>query len=164
MPSGEEGTLEALKCAACDCHRNFHRREVEGELSCECHHVEHDKRRASSPILLPYPAPLAVSSALIPSRIPPSMTMALSTGAQAESDDQDGGYFRSPSLRKRFRTKFSSEQKDKMLSFAEKLGWKIQKHDEAEVQQFCEETGVKRHVLKVWMHNNKHNPPGKRQE
>lgn len=27
MPSGEEGTLEALKCAACNCHRNFHRKE-----------------------------------------------------------------------------------------------------------------------------------------
>ncbi|KAH0680576.1 hypothetical protein KY284_021661 [Solanum tuberosum] len=27
MPSGGEGTLEALKCAACNCHRNFHRKE-----------------------------------------------------------------------------------------------------------------------------------------
>lgn len=26
MPSGDEGTLEALKCAACNCHRNFHRK------------------------------------------------------------------------------------------------------------------------------------------
>ena len=24
MPSGEEGSLEALKCSACGCHRNFH--------------------------------------------------------------------------------------------------------------------------------------------
>ncbi|KAJ7537356.1 hypothetical protein O6H91_11G003200 [Diphasiastrum complanatum] len=158
MPSGEEGALEALKCAACNCHRNFHRREVEGDISCGCHHIGNEKRGASSPILVPHPAPLAVSSAgAIPSRIPASMIMALSTGAQADSDDQDGGYFRSPSsLRKRFRTKFSNEQKDKMLSFADKLGWKFQKHDEAEVQQFCEDTGVKRHVLKVWMHNNKH--------
>ncbi|RVW56066.1 Zinc-finger homeodomain protein 2 [Vitis vinifera] len=43
-----------------------------------------------------------------------------------------------------------------MLAFAETLGWRIQKHDEAAVQQFCQETCVKRHVLKVWMHNNKH--------
>lgn len=27
MPSGNDGTLEALKCAACNCHRNFHRKE-----------------------------------------------------------------------------------------------------------------------------------------
>jgi ZF-HD class homeobox domain-containing protein len=62
----------------------------------------------------------------------------------------------SGSGKKRFRTKFTQEQKDKMLAFAERLGWRIQKHDEAAVQQFCEEVCVKRHVLKVWMHNNKH--------
>ncbi|EFJ17962.1 hypothetical protein SELMODRAFT_59934, partial [Selaginella moellendorffii] len=57
---------------------------------------------------------------------------------------------------KRFRTKFSMDQKEKMYMFAEKVGWRIQKHDEAAVQHFCAEVGVKRHVLKVWMHNNKH--------
>ncbi|KAE8693272.1 Zinc-finger homeodomain protein 6 [Hibiscus syriacus] len=31
MPSGEEGTMGALKCAACECHRNFHRKEINGE-------------------------------------------------------------------------------------------------------------------------------------
>ncbi|XP_022889211.1 mini zinc finger protein 2-like [Olea europaea var. sylvestris] len=30
-PSGEEGTPEALRCATCDCHRSFHRREADGE-------------------------------------------------------------------------------------------------------------------------------------
>lgn len=84
----------------------------------------------------------------------------------SESDDQDeanggggGGIStRQPQMaKKRFRTKFSQEQKEKMLSFAEKVGWKIQKQEEAVVQQFCQEVGVKRRVLKVWMHNNKHN-------
>lgn len=59
-------------------------------------------------------------------------------------------------LRKRHRTKFTVEQKDKMMALAERLGWRIQKQDDEAVQQFCEETGVRRHVLKVWMHNNKH--------
>ncbi|CAN6174620.1 unnamed protein product [Urochloa humidicola] len=27
MAAGEEGTLDALRCAACNCHRNFHRKE-----------------------------------------------------------------------------------------------------------------------------------------
>ncbi|KAL5544484.1 hypothetical protein UlMin_008268 [Ulmus minor] len=35
MASGEEGTREALTCAACGCHRNFHRREEEIEVVCE---------------------------------------------------------------------------------------------------------------------------------
>ncbi|KAA8547985.1 hypothetical protein F0562_004414 [Nyssa sinensis] len=33
MASGEEGTRGALICAACGCHRNFHRREVETEVA-----------------------------------------------------------------------------------------------------------------------------------
>nr|GMD99341.1 zinc-finger homeodomain protein 5-like [Ipomoea batatas] len=28
MPAGEEGTVASLKCAACNCHRNFHRQET----------------------------------------------------------------------------------------------------------------------------------------
>ncbi|KAB2075479.1 hypothetical protein F383_26745 [Gossypium arboreum] len=36
MASGEEGTTAALTCAACGCHRNFHRREVETEVACDC--------------------------------------------------------------------------------------------------------------------------------
>ncbi|KAK1279076.1 ZF-HD homeobox protein [Acorus gramineus] len=36
MASGEEGTGEALKCAACGCHRSFHKREVENDVFCDC--------------------------------------------------------------------------------------------------------------------------------
>ncbi|CAN7054508.1 unnamed protein product [Brassica rapa subsp. trilocularis] len=32
MASGNEGTVEALRCAACGCHRNFHRKEVNTEV------------------------------------------------------------------------------------------------------------------------------------
>ncbi|GAA0171839.1 hypothetical protein LIER_25781 [Lithospermum erythrorhizon] len=35
MPCGEEGTGGALACAACGCHRNFHRREVKTEVISE---------------------------------------------------------------------------------------------------------------------------------
>lgn len=35
MASGDEGTAGALACAACGCHRNFHRREVQTEVVCE---------------------------------------------------------------------------------------------------------------------------------
>lgn len=41
-----------------------------------------------------------------------------------------------------------------MLEFAERVGWKMHKNDE-EVQEFCNEMGVDRTVLRVWMHNNK---------
>lgn len=111
------------------------------------------------------------AGALISSRaVPPhQMIMSYNMGGgggslPSESDEQDGGgggggglMVRPPHLvKKRFRTKFSQEQKEKMLNFAEKVGWKIQKQEEGVVQQFCQEVGVKRRVLKVWMHNNKH--------
>ncbi|KAJ0245403.1 hypothetical protein HA466_0178820 [Hirschfeldia incana] len=60
-----------------------------------------------------------------------------------------------PGSRKRFRTKFSQEQKDKMHELADRIGWKIQKRDEDEVHRFCREVGVHKGMLKVWMHNNK---------
>lgn len=170
MPGGEEGTVEALKCAACSCHRNFHRREVEGEVRCEiCKNVIRDddarRRELMTPGIAPAPPPQqAGGSQTIPhhplqaqflSRVPPPVPFLLGPGP-ADSDDGDGGLSGSPSaIKKRFRTKFTTEQKERMAAFADKLGWKMQKHDEGAVQEFCAEVGVKRHVLKVWMHNNK---------
>ncbi|KAH7534111.1 hypothetical protein FEM48_Zijuj04G0202500 [Ziziphus jujuba var. spinosa] len=29
MPAGKLGTVEALKCSACNCHRNFHRKHIQ---------------------------------------------------------------------------------------------------------------------------------------
>ncbi|CAA0814087.1 Zinc-finger homeodomain protein 4 [Striga hermonthica] len=75
----------------------------------------------------------------------------------SEPDDQGEEHGGVGAAKKRFRTKFSVEQKGRMLEFAERLGWKMQKSEESEVRRFCEEIGVKRRVFKVWMHNNKHN-------
>ena len=36
MAAGEEGSSRALSCAACGCHRSFHKREVERESPCDC--------------------------------------------------------------------------------------------------------------------------------
>jgi len=36
MADGEEGTSAALQCAACGCHRNFHREVQKYESTCEC--------------------------------------------------------------------------------------------------------------------------------
>ncbi|CAL5012686.1 unnamed protein product [Urochloa decumbens] len=59
--------------------------------------------------------------------------------------------------RKRFRSKFSPEQKQLMRALSERLGWRLQKRDEAVVEDSCREIGVTKAVFKVWMHNNKHN-------
>lgn len=105
----------------------------------------------------------AAAAAAQPHHMIMSYNMLGGGGGQSESEEQEeAGGARAYSgqmmmNKKRFRTKFTAEQKEKMLRFAEKVGWKIQKQEESVVQQFCQEIGVKRRVLKVWMHNNKHN-------
>uniref|UniRef100_A0A0R0E9A5 ZF-HD dimerization-type domain-containing protein n=1 Tax=Glycine max TaxID=3847 RepID=A0A0R0E9A5_SOYBN len=159
LPLGEEGTLDALKCLVCNYHRNFHRKETPNDT-----------------YLVPYyhhsPLPLAAyygeqmgyprvqgqqcTTLALPSRSRGS------GGAQSSREDMEavsdptsatphGG-----SSKKRFRTRFTLEQKEKMLAFAEKLGWRILKNDESVVQEFCAQTSILPHVLKVWVHNNMH--------
>lgn len=154
MPSGEEGTMEALKCAACSCHRNFHRREAESDQpTCFSIDVAKDGKRfaqqSAQHMMMPFnPNPTDCNEEEVgmmhSSLVHPSLG-----GAYASLIPLRG-------MKKRFRTKFSADQKEKMCAFAEKLGWRIQKEDEAAVQQFCSDVGLKRRILKVWMHNNKH--------
>ncbi|GMH24450.1 hypothetical protein Nepgr_026293 [Nepenthes gracilis] len=184
MPSGEEGSLEALTCSACNCHRNFHRKEVEGQPSpqaSDCYRLINRESARKLINLAPldnninirgmvpaeafgYPttggAPLVPAGRSVPI-IPYHMGF-----LPSESDEQEdgrgccgemGSELPYRAVKKRSRTKFTQEQKEKMFSFAEKVGWKLQKQDESVVQQFCQEICVKRRVLKVWMHNNKHN-------
>ncbi|XP_068641786.1 zinc-finger homeodomain protein 10-like [Aristolochia californica] len=141
----------SLKCAACGCHRNFHRRDDDAGNSAGSDDVVNGdvtpKRRSSSSASPPPPPP-PFSSSYFPSA--PQMLLALSTGLAGPP------HHSAPIARKRFRTKFSREQKERMFLFADKLGWKMQKQDERIVEEFCNEIGVAKGVLKVWMHNNKH--------
>ncbi|KAG6434645.1 hypothetical protein SASPL_106285 [Salvia splendens] len=137
MPSGDDGTLEALKCAACSCHRNFHRKDPSSVAAIV------------QPLQLP--APPHWSSAMVQ---PVKMAF-----EESSSEELNFNEVAPPPpqfvARKRFRTKFTAEQKGRMLELAEKVGWRIPREDDAEVQRFCAEVGVKRQVFKVWMHNNK---------
>ncbi|XP_047342086.1 zinc-finger homeodomain protein 2 [Impatiens glandulifera] len=181
IASGEEGTLDALSCAACNCHRNFHRKEPDsvsagigigggGGGGGQGFHYHHHHGPPPSHLHhhhhIPYYRTAAAPSGYLhvtpqqsrpPLALPPSSTSRddedMSNPSSSGGGGGGGGIGGS---KKRFRTKFSQEQKDRMLGFAERVGWRIQKHDEAAVEQFCEEMGVKRQVLKVWMHNNKH--------
>lgn len=154
LPAGEDGTLDALKCAACSCHRNFHRKEIDAAAD-----PPPPQPPPSYPQFSPYYRTPAPPSGFF--HPPPQRPLALVPSSSGEMDDMShpsssGGGGGGGGSKKRFRTRFTQEQKDKMLAFAEKLGWRIQKHDEAAVQQFCDEAQVRRQVLKVWMHNNKH--------
>ncbi|KAG6496385.1 hypothetical protein ZIOFF_044246 [Zingiber officinale] len=150
MPSAGE----ALKCAACGCHRSFHRKD-HGEM-CEL------RNGVAPPLLLPPPPlppaatpyghlrPFGASGVMV--RVGNSGSAAAGTESSSEELAAQRPFVVS---RKRFRTKFTAEQKEKMLAFAEKVGWRMQRQDEGTLEHFCGEVGVSRHVFKVWMHNNK---------
>ncbi|KAI3759130.1 hypothetical protein L6452_06705 [Arctium lappa] len=167
MPSGDDGTLEALKCAACNCHRNFHRKETT---------ITTTTTPTAGPFLQ-LPPPLPSPSSMFNHHqyhhhhhqhhpnwassidAPPLKIAVGGSGAATESSSEELQYFTAAPpygvAKRRFRTKFRQDQKEKMLEFAEKVGWRIPREDDPEVQRFCAEVGVKRQVLKVWMHNNK---------
>ncbi|ESQ33062.1 hypothetical protein EUTSA_v10004643mg [Eutrema salsugineum] len=174
MPSGEEGSIEAFTCSACKCHRNFHRREIEGEEKNFFSPYHHNQQPQLQRKLMFHNNHKMIKSPLPQQMIMP-IGVATAAGSNSESEDfmeEDGGgsltfrqqppppppyCYGGQNQKKRFRTKFTQEQKEKMLSFAESVGWKMQRQEESVVQQFCQEIGVRRRVLKVWMHNNKHN-------
>ncbi|XP_043710245.1 zinc-finger homeodomain protein 11-like [Telopea speciosissima] len=56
---------------------------------------------------------------------------------------------------RRPRTKFTEEQRLWMFAFAKSLGWRMQRNRWDEINQFCQQIGVSRHVFKVWIHNHK---------
>lgn len=168
-PSATSADPTSLKCAACGCHRNFHRREPEDPISTTTttHVIEYQPHHRHHPPPPPPPAsnrspnsasPPPISSSYYPASAP-HMLLALSGGIPAPpesaADPTNAMVTLSPNARKRHRTKFSQEQKEKMFQFAERVGWKMQKRDEELVLKFCNEIAVEKGVLKVWMHNNK---------
>ncbi|PHT55372.1 Zinc-finger homeodomain protein 10 [Capsicum baccatum] len=178
IPSANPTDPTSLKCAACGCHRNFHRREPEepvvlpappistAALEYQPHHRHHPPPPPppcgdhSSPNSSPSPPP--ISSAYYPASAP-HMLLALSAGFSGEKNPNPTSTLVAANSngRKRFRTKFTSDQKAKMQEFAERVEWRMQKRDEDLVSNFCNEIGVEKGVLKVWMHNNK-NTSGKK--
>ncbi|KAF7809124.1 zinc-finger homeodomain protein 11-like [Senna tora] len=185
----------SLKCAACGCHRNFHRRDPHelihsnpNFLSCFYPPppplpLPHRELSPSSTSQSPSPSPSSTSPSPLSSPSPPPvshfppsyhhhaasaphMLLALGNAYSGPSDDhhhhpnQHRGFINSsamkmerenhhPNGKKRFRTKFSQEQKEKMYSFSEKLGWRMQKGDDRTIQDFCNDVGVSRGVFKM---------------
>ncbi|KAI3863456.1 hypothetical protein MKX03_005921 [Papaver bracteatum] len=215
MSAGKEGTIEALKCSACNCHRNFHRKcileeedeeedvdHIESSTQYQQHtHLVNKMRKTN--LLTPHQVLGSLDQSLYPTPAVPIMKQQPCTpsnqqlsshsskmmmlshsslfhsnsggssipAASSEESDEIKTVSQPPpppppslaapgqvvAVKKRFRSKFTQEQKDKMLSFAEKVGWSFQKEEEANVLQICQEIGIKKRVLRVWMHNNKHN-------
>ena len=173
MPGAGAGD-DALKCAACGCHRSFHRREAVPGAAVAVSPSPTTPTANSSrvmPLLLAPPhmqtrphvpvSPSSAPAALVessseelrgpahpapPPTLPPHAPLAVGGSASAPP---------APS-KKRFRTKFTADQKDRMREFAHRLGWRINKPDSDAVDAFCAQVGVPRRALRIWMVNNRH--------
>ncbi|KAJ0988555.1 hypothetical protein J5N97_006911 [Dioscorea zingiberensis] len=132
--SADPAVPSSLLCAACGCHRNFHRRHSLSQRSPS----PSSSDAPSLPLRSPSPPP------------PAHMLLALRSGFGSGANPIPAP------PRKRFRTKFTAEQKDMMHELAQELGWRMRRKDEGFLEKKCREIGVRRSVFKVWMHNNKH--------
>uniref|UniRef100_A0A0E0D5R9 ZF-HD dimerization-type domain-containing protein n=1 Tax=Oryza meridionalis TaxID=40149 RepID=A0A0E0D5R9_9ORYZ len=146
----DDGHPAGLLCAACGCHRNFHRKDLLDGRAAAAAGGAGGAGVGVAPML---PAPGGGGP-------PGYMHMAAMGGAVGGGGggvDGSGG----SGGRRRTRTKFTEEQKARMLRFAERLGWRMPKREpgrapgDDEVARFCREIGVNRQVFKVWMHNHK---------
>ncbi|CAN6281640.1 unnamed protein product [Urochloa humidicola] len=138
----------AMLCAACGCHRNFHRKAfLDSAAGAPGAGAGGGGMHGA---MLAFPGSAAGYG---------GMHMALA--AVAAGMGGDGGGAHGSAGRRRTRTKFTEEQKERMARFAERLGWRMPKREpgrapgDDEVGRFCREIGVTRQVFKVWMHNHK---------
>ncbi|KAJ4840334.1 hypothetical protein Tsubulata_049698 [Turnera subulata] len=157
----------SFTCDACGCHRNFHRRVEPTATGTN----EPPAAVPPPPPLLHWttspspestsPGPASPTPPCFHSSPASRALLALATGPSLPSDPTHLAQHH-PSLnppgRKRSRTKFTPEQKQRMYGFAEKMGWRLHRGgtNEKAMVEFCSEVGVNRGVFKVWMHNNRH--------
>ncbi|KAF0906729.1 hypothetical protein E2562_012547 [Oryza meyeriana var. granulata] len=159
MPASTE---DPLTCAACGCHRSFHRRDPSpghaGAAPLMPLHLPASINSRAPALLLP---PAASKQGLpFPGYGTPSGGTGTTTGSSSEERPRP-----SPAQpRRRSRTTFTREQKEQMLAFAERVGWRVQRQEEATVEHFCAQVGVRRQAFKVWMHNNKHSSRQKQEQ
>ncbi|KAL0702781.1 hypothetical protein Bca4012_058903 [Brassica carinata] len=143
MSSGEEGTAESLLCAACDCHRSFHRKEIEGMFVVKLNSFGHSQR----PPVSRHVSPNMMSFGGGRGGRDPAESSTEDLNKFHQSFDGNGVDQYQYHPKERFRTKFNQEQKEKMMEFAEKIGSTMSKPEDNEVNQFCREINVERQVF-----------------
>ncbi|XVF45869.1 hypothetical protein PTKIN_Ptkin02bG0242100 [Pterospermum kingtungense] len=133
---------DVYTCAACGCHRSFHRKGPPNIYN----------NVAVAPPLAPLP--LAAHNGLTGE----TSLLIKDRNVEPASDTQIGvvvGEEKKTKKKRAKRTVLTTEHKNKLTEFAEKLGWKPQMHDGAEIQRFCEELGITKRVFTVWLNNHR---------
>ncbi|XP_070675802.1 zinc-finger homeodomain protein 6-like [Malus domestica] len=125
----------SIQCVAYGCHRNFHCRVTYAATSSQAaedgrsgHHQNHVIMSCSGR-----------GRDLAKNIITQDQFIDYNVGEGGLPDSGE----RMSSGKKQFRTKFTAEQKEKMLAFAKKLGWKLLRKDlEDEIERLCKSVGL----------------------
>ncbi|KAK7328309.1 hypothetical protein VNO77_22412 [Canavalia gladiata] len=119
----------AMLCAACACHRSFHRKYT---------------------IYNPIPQTRIMDNNNTNTATPTSSLAGAGGGrVQLRAEAQE------MKQKRKKRTLFTPEQRNRMMRFAERLGWKPQKVNKDEIQRFCLDMGISRRMFLVWLSNNR---------
>ncbi|CAH2077749.1 unnamed protein product [Thlaspi arvense] len=131
----EEGSMN---CAACGCHRSFHREESFYDRVLEVLKISPSRFRQI--FCCPY-------GNCRKGNEKKRVVDRLGGGDLAEKE--------AGRVKKRLKTKYTAEQTEKMRKYAEKLRWKVSPESREEVDEFCMGIGVNRRKFMVWMNNHK---------
>ncbi|CAN8312210.1 unnamed protein product [Cochlearia groenlandica] len=114
-------------CAACNCHRSYHRRIDFIKYSAQVTHAR-----------LPFSSLRRVKQLARLKR-------------KTEEEEEE------TVKQRRRKSKFTEEQREPMRDYAVKLGWtlKDKREIEEEIRVFCQGIGVSRFLFKTWVNNNK---------
>ncbi|XP_010554329.1 PREDICTED: zinc-finger homeodomain protein 14 [Tarenaya hassleriana] len=142
FPSAASGDI----CAACGCHRSYHRRlhppEIPASSAGEIipHHPRH-----------PFTSLRRVKQLARLRREEPGPPLPPATETEEEEEEE------TVMMRRRRKSKFTAEQREAMREYAERLGWTLRDKRSLrdEIKMFCDGIGVSRYLFKTWVNNNK---------
>ncbi|CAN4110698.1 unnamed protein product [Withania somnifera] len=156
-PTGAPGTPESFICAACQCHRNFHRKmevEEEVEAGLELPNLSVNHPRYGGPVVV-------IDNPIQRLRHPRQMFDKNNVGTKMEMDEGDievadqSNFKRKKNTSSSVRMKLNPYQKERIWAFAEEvMGWRWAGNNE-QVIPFCSEIGITPEFLKNWINNNR---------
>ncbi|XP_030529127.1 zinc-finger homeodomain protein 6-like [Rhodamnia argentea] len=133
-----------LLCAACRCHRNFHRKVAIFDL--EMTEASGNYITGGQNIITPEEESLDLEVAL----------PMLDAGREEERLNQLVAPAQPEKKQRRRKSKFTDEQVNQMRAFSEWLAWSTRDRTRAEeIKEFCAKMGISWTVFKTWLHNNK---------
>ncbi|KAH0768286.1 hypothetical protein KY285_004157 [Solanum tuberosum] len=160
-PTGAPETLESFICAACHCHRNFHRKvEVEVEDGVESPIISINHPSHGTPLVIMDNPPPQYT---VRPRAQLCETFGKNNIDVETKMEMDGGEIEVRELKRKYNSCSSSSvrirldpyQRERIWIFAnEIMGWKWTKNNE-QVIPFCDEIGITPKFLKNWINNTR---------